>query len=73
MEIVVVLPAPLPPSRATVSPRFTVKPMPSTAATSRKCLHHGFDEDDFGSGLGRGLGHGSTRIFSFMRQLAALS
>src|SRR5690554_4826979 len=33
IEIVVVLPAPLPPSRATVVPRATVKSRPATAST----------------------------------------
>ena len=35
MEMVVVLPAPLPPSRAVMAPLASVKVMPFTAATSR--------------------------------------
>jgi hypothetical protein len=35
MEMVVVLPAPLPPSSAVIDPRSSLKLMPSTAATSR--------------------------------------
>ena len=35
MEMVVVLPAPLPPSSAVMAPLASVKLMPSTAATSR--------------------------------------
>ena len=35
MAIVVVLPAPLPPSSPTIAPRATEKSIPSTATTSR--------------------------------------
>ena len=35
MAMVVVLPAPLPPSSPTIEPRATEKSMPSTAITSR--------------------------------------
>src|SRR6185312_15720250 len=38
MEMVVVLPAPLPPSRATMRPSATVNEMPFTAGTSLKRL-----------------------------------
>ena len=56
MAMVVVLPAPLPPSRPTIAPRGTEKLMPSTATT----LAVGLDE--VGDGDGRGFGAHAASI-----------
>ena len=66
IDRVVVLPAPLPPSSAAVTPRSTAKPMPSTATVRAVALDEIVDEDD-------GFGHRPYMAHQIAAQLRQCS